>query len=654
MSIGQDDFPVTRVPFHEQNHQLNDLPPVIQKSLQRCWPRLHLEQDACIAPDRLPQLLETNSHLLSIAKPIIDEIYQSMIGSNTAVALVDPSGYVLNLQGNPTILDYLSERAVVVGSDLSEYGAGTNAFGLALIESAPMQVQGSEHFLRKFQGLYDAAAPIYDNLSDLIGAIGLIDFIDPMPSGSLGLAISVARSIMEKNAACQAVEEKDYQVEKFEQILATIDDGVMAWDENGDIIYLNPAGENILGIEKKKLLGRPFCEALNIPGEIVERIKAEKDVFELETAILVNRRPLACLLSVMDLPGGMGTCAIFCLKKDIQKLVIREFSAKGFFELKDILGTSSQIRQVRSQVKTAAQAKASVLIKGELGTGKSLIAQVIHSVGDFRDGPFIVFQCASLPCEMIIPELVGNEPGSGKLNNWHTNKFELADGGVLYFQDINLLPLEGQNILLDFLKTGATQNLGSTRRRTVRTRIIAASATSLDVLANEGKFSAELLRWLGVFRITLPPLRERREDIAILANNVLERLSCRYQYQIQLAPESLALILAYDWPGNIRELEVTLERAVYSLGRDPIITPIQLPHSLLQHSVVVQKGTLTDRTQPFNQIQQEALLQAAEDCKGNVSEMARMLGIGRTTVWRWLKRMNISLEDYRSSAPDRE
>jgi DNA-binding NtrC family response regulator len=275
-------------------------------------------------------------------------------------------------------------------------------------------------------------------------------------------------------------------------------------------------------------------------------------------------------------------------------------------------------------------------------------------VGDFRDGPFIVFQCASLPCEMIIPELMGNGPGSGKQNTWHTNKFELADGGVLYFQDINLLPLEGQNILLDFLKTGVTQNLGNTRPRTVQTRIIAASTTSLDLLAAEGKFSAELLRWLGVFRIILPPLRERREDIPILAKSVLERLSCRYQHQIQLAPESLALMLEYDWPGNIRELEVTLERAVYSLGRDPIITPIQLPISLHKPSGVVQKGAPPDRRQPFNQIQQEALLQAAEDCNGNVSEMARVLGIGRTTVWRWLKRMDISPENYRSSPPEIE
>jgi transcriptional regulator of acetoin/glycerol metabolism len=654
MSIDQDDFPVTRVPFHEQHHQLNDLPPVIQKSLQRCWPRLHLEQEACIAPDRLPQLLETNAYLLSIAKPIMDEIFQAMNGSDTAVALVDPSGYLLTVQGNPTILDYLNERAVVVGSDLSEYGAGTNAFGLALIESAPMQVQGSEHFLRKFQGVYDAAAPIYDKLFDLIGAIGVFGLVETMPSGSLALAISAARSIMEKNAACQAMEEKDYQVERFEQILSTIDDGVMAWDGNGEIVYLNPSVVNILGIEKKKLLGRPFSEALNIPEEILERIKADNDVFELETAMHVNRRPLACLLSVIDLPGGFGTCAIFRLKKDIQKLVLREFSSKGFFGLKDILGTSSPMGQVRNQVKTAAQAKASVLIQGELGTGKSLIAQVIHSLGDFKNGPFIVFQCASLPCEMIIPELMGNRPGSGKQNNWHTNKFELADGGVLFFQDINLLPLEGQNILLDFLKTGVTQNLGSTRPRTVQTRIIAASTTSLDLLAAEGKFSAELLRWLGVFRIILPPLRERREDITILAKSVLERLSCRYQYQIQLAPESLALMLEYDWPGNIRELEVTLERAVYSLGRDPIITPIQLPLSLHKPSVVVQKGAPPDRTQPFNQIQQEALLQAAEDCNGNVSEMARVLGIGRTTVWRWLKRMDISLENYRSSPPEFE
>jgi DNA-binding NtrC family response regulator len=310
------------------------------------------------------------------------------------------------------------------------------------------------------------------------------------------------------------------------------------------------------------------------------------------------------------------------------------------------------MRRVRREVKTAAQAKAGTLIVGELGTGKSLLARVIHSLSDVREGPLIVFNCAALPHEMIIPELQGTLPISSKQGKRHPSKFELANGGMLYFQDIDLLPLEGQDILLGFLKTGTIQQPDSNHRSEVKVRILAATCVSLEDLVNEGKFNAELLRWLSVFQIELPPLRNRKEDIPLLANHILMRFACRYRSNIDLTPESLTLLCNYDWPGNIRELELIMERAIYCLGNDCVIKPAHLPLSLAKWPGAAQKDFQPERSQPLTELQEEALIQAARDCNGNLSEIARVLGIGRTTVWRWFKRMNISPDSFRSNGPE--
>jgi PAS domain S-box-containing protein len=652
MSFAFDDPSLTKGPFHEQSYNLKIMRPVIQKSLQRCWPRLHLDQDTRVSSAELAQIIDANSKLLDIAIPLIEEISQIIDDHQTALALVDRSGYLIYLQGSAHISGYLRERAVDLGTDLSEYGSGTNAFGLALIELVPIEVAGDEHFLQKFQNIFNAAAPVFDVEARLLGAIGVFGLLENNHPKNLTLAGMAARLIAEGIKAQGAIQDNTLQKAHFDQILATNEVGILVMDDHGYIDMVNQACESLLGLEKRQLVGHMFTEVIQWQADIRAELEARNEIRWVETTIRIKRRPVNCLVSFVPLPGGEGSVVYFSNHEDIQKLAIRELSSRGDFGLKDILGMSPQLRKVRRQVKGAAQAKASTLIVGELGTGKSLTARVIHSISDLREGPLIVFNCAALPHEMIISEMLGTLPNSSEKGVRHTSKFELANGGMLYFQDIDLLPLEGQDILLGFLKTGTIQQSGNSHRSELKVRILAATCVSLPQLVEEGKFNAELLRWLSVFQIELPSLRDRKEDIPTLANHVLTRFSCRFRSNLDLAPESLNMLCNYDWPGNIRELELIMERAIYCLGDDCLIKPVHLPISLAKLPGAFQIQLQPERSQPITELQEEAFIQAARDCNGNLSEMARVLGIGRTTVWRWFKRMNISPDSFRANGTD--
>jgi transcriptional activator for dhaKLM operon len=218
--------------------------------------------------------------------------------------------------------------------------------------------------------------------------------------------------------------------------------------------------------------------------------------------------------------------------------------------------------------------------------------------------------------------------------------------GVLYIQDVDLLPLEAQNILLNF-KTGVIKHRGSGRKVEVNVRVICATSCSLEKLVSEGKFSPDLLFWLRTFQIDVPPLRS--EDIIPLAQNILDRLSSCSGFSICLAPGVLEQLRAYDWPGNIRELEIVLEQSASRLRKSRQQIEVgDLPPLLWSvGSLEISNNTSSPQPPLLDQMQEEALLRIARESRGNVSEMARKLGIGRTTVWRWMKRMGLSPDEFR-------
>ncbi|MFB3887679.1 MAG: sigma-54-dependent transcriptional regulator [Thermodesulfobacteriota bacterium] len=308
------------------------------------------------------------------------------------------------------------------------------------------------------------------------------------------------------------------------------------------------------------------------------------------------------------------------------------------YQFKNVIGRTPQMFQVYKTIAKVADTKSTVLLCGERGTGKELIARSIHYNSVRNDHPFIPVDCASLVETLMESELFGHVRGA--FTGAHSAKrglFEEADGGTLFLDEVSNLSLSMQTKLLRFLQEHEIKRVGGTENIKVDVRVIAATNQSLEPLVKSGRFREDLFDRLNVVSITLPPLRERKEDVPLLAHHFLRRFSEENKKNIShISPEALAILLEYAWPGNVRELEHTIERAVI-FSTHPIILPEDLPKKMSEE-VEGQEPFPVRKLLPLKEIEKRYVLQVIEETKGNKKKASEILGIDRTTLYRILEK----------------
>jgi len=322
------------------------------------------------------------------------------------------------------------------------------------------------------------------------------------------------------------------------------------------------------------------------------------------------------------------------LDVDQENRVLRETlrTRPGFA---DLIGVSLKMQRVYRLIERVSQHAYPVLILGESGTGKELVARSVHFSGVRRNKPFIPVDCSSLVPTLIEAELFGYVKGAftGALHA-KQGLMEIADGGTLFLDEIGDLPFDMQAKLLRALQEKEVRPVGSTDRIPLSARIIAATNRDLDASVRQGTFRQDLFFRLNVVQIKIPPLRERKTDIPILVNSFLEKFSEANGRMRTISEDAIARMMAYDWPGNVRELENAIERAI-ALGSGPILHAGDLPTNL-------QYGTgdrlpQNDELLPLDELERRAILRALREAGGDKLAAARMLGIGKTTLYRKLK-----------------
>jgi len=325
---------------------------------------------------------------------------------------------------------------------------------------------------------------------------------------------------------------------------------------------------------------------------------------------------------------------VHSLETDQENRVLREQlrTRPGFGEL---IGTSQKMNRVYRLVEKVSHHSYPVLVLGESGTGKELVARSIHYLGERRNKPFVPVDCSALVPTLIESELFGYVKGAftGAVHS-KQGLLESAGGGTLFLDEIGDLPIDLQAKLLRALQEHEVKPVGSTERVSISARIIAATHRDLESSVRAGTFRQDLFFRLNVVQIKLPPLRERKNDIPLLVNAFLEKFSDGHERARTIAEDAVARLLAYDWPGNVRELENAVERAV-ALGSGPILHVGDLPSNL-------QYGTqerLPDKDEflPLDELERRAILRALREAGGDKLAAARLLGIGKTTLYRKLK-----------------
>ena len=306
-----------------------------------------------------------------------------------------------------------------------------------------------------------------------------------------------------------------------------------------------------------------------------------------------------------------------------------------------LVGQSQPMQTIFKMIQRAAPSHAPVLILGESGTGKELVARSIHEASPWRNKPFTPVDCGALVPTLIESELFGYVKGAftGAASN-KPGLMEIAEDGTLFLDEIGELPLEMQTRLLRVIQEKEFRPIGSTRRQPFDARIIAATNRDLAAAVRDGKFRQDLYFRLNVVTVTLPPLRDRKGDIPLLCDQIINRLAARAGVRTLAAPWHLSSaamdrLLNHDWPGNVRELENCLERAM-TLGSGPMIEVGDLPEGIrspLQPESTEMPGPIL----PLNEMEKKAILRALEKAGGDKVLAARMLGIGKTTLYRKLR-----------------
>ncbi len=444
----------------------------------------------------------------------------------------------------------------------------------------------------------------------------------------------------------------------YETILDNIYNGVMITDPEGKIIFFSKTYGNFLGIDPQKMIGKNCTEVIeNTRMDIVAKTKTPEINLPhriMGQDMVVQRIPIEMNGELVAVYGQV----MFKDVRDVQTLAKKlnfleskvEFYEKELeslrsskYTINNIVGKSESIVELKRSALKAAKTNAPVLLIGESGTGKELFAHAIHYASDRRPYPFIRLNCAAIPKDLLEAELFGYEPGAftGAGSKGKPGKFELAHRGSIFLDEIGDLPLEMQPKLLRVLEEKEMERLGATRLTRCDFRLIAATQEDLEKCVEEGKFRKDLYYRLNVIPIQIPPLRERKEDIPIIADHLIQSLNKDLGTNVtKISPEVLTIFENYDWPGNVRELSNILERLLYSIDGDTIQV-LHLPIFLQSMSGGSMKLQPTLLRRLKEDMEKEALIHAIRISKDNKNKAAKLLGIHRTALYKKMKKLNI-------------
>lgn len=625
--------------------------PAVLRSWQRC--SIRLDPLAQPRPNRvgesaLASIQRSQGNLTSVATPIMEDIFQFTEGSGCAILLADGTACVHTLLGDPGMIHSLKDVGMDQGTYWAEGQLGTNALGMVLFEAMPVLVIGSEHYAEAYHDLASVAAPIHDVRGRIVGIIGIIGPSEAGSSHTLALVMAAARAISNQLQTDWYINAANLHLSEVNTVLGAISEGIIAWNGAGKIVHANAQVGTILDLNPASIVGRALVEVLNLPPLLERALQENREIREEEVTFRIRQQSITCLASLRPIGEGLSNNAgqILMLRPmaEVRQLIHQQMGTQATLTLQDLTGQSSGMRRVLRQAHFAARGTAPVLLRGEGGVGKNHLARAIHNDSERAKRPFVVIDCRAIPHELMASEFLGREKHTGILGR--PSKFELAHGGTLLLDQVESLSLELQTALLRVLETGHVMRLGGTQPIQLDVRIMAATTSKLEDQVAEGSFISHLYYRFGVFTVHIPPVRERNDDIPLLAEHFLSRISRRDDRQYEVDEEALTILCCYPWPGNVREMESVLERAI-SQSNDGIVRIVDLPDSVRSGRIITSNSPRPEPVLSVADAEREAILRSGWACQGRVSEMAEQLGIGRTTLWRKMKRLNISPVDFK-------
>ncbi len=585
--------------------------------------------DAVLASAR-----EEHRLFLDVAVPIMHEMYELINSTQFLIVLTDGVGYLLEIIGPPEMIARCNDMRFIPGAMWSNLEVGTNAISVALDYDIPIQMVGPEHYCISHHTWTCSASPIHNPNGEIIGCINLSgDYKDVHPH-TLALVQEAARNI---EAQIQHI----YNAQMMQALLNSSVDSMLLLDRNLEPLWMNAAAKSLLKTDLDDLRRKGVKSYFPYDFDKYERWLGEEKQFQTNNiALLVDGEVRYCsMIATPHNDYGYHTTGITLR---MQKHLINDANKisgnRAVYTFRDYYTANERMKKTLTYASTFARYDGNILIQGESGTGKELLAQAIHNASKNASGPFVAVNCASIPRELFDMELFGYELNAfpGKVDDGKPGRFELAQNGTLFLDEVSSMPLEMQIKLLRAVETHRIQRLGSTREIQLNIRIISSSNQDLEQLVEQGAFRKDMYFRLSTLKLEIMPLRERPEDIELCARRFLQTLN-----QNSLSPPKtmseafLNGLREYDWPGNIRELQNSIARAYYT-SEAAVLSAEDLTFSLNQTENWARPAVTRGDTG------EGAIVAALTICRGDVQAAADRLGLSRATLYRRLKQYNIN------------
>lgn len=598
--------------------------------------------------DSLHSLRDDCRELLEASQPVMASARELLAETGTVMVLTDGAGVILNLEGDPRLRDAAANIHLLSGATWSEMECGTNAIGTAIEIGQPVQIHSAEHFCSGIKRWSCSANVIRDPYDGaILGAVDVSGLSDTFNRHSLALVVATADRI--ENRLAQ--QEMDFRLRLLDHCMDRLSgsstDGVIVFDRRGRAVKANGAATDALidlQRERGDVSGADLSglrlnwrKEAQLPDRLppwMRREWLEPIVTDGERLGIVLRLPARRAAPSRPLGPDTGAKA-----------------AGGDDAFSRIIGEAPSLRHAIGRARQLAKSRAPVLLLGETGVGKDVFAQCLHTGSAGRDGAFVALNCGGFSRELLTSELFGYAEGAftGARRGGMIGKIEAADGGTLFLDEIGEMPKDLQPHFLRVLESGEVYRIGETRPRKVNFRLVAATNRDLRREVEEGRFRMDLFYRVAVTSIAIPALRERAADIPYLAEHLVQELAKRQGLlPRRLSPRAIEVLQAYAWPGNVRELRNVIE-GMLLVAEGEELSEADVPDEIwtAPDSGIVPLVAPPGAAEPIRGLtgmenaERLALLRAMQAHRGNVTAVARDLGIAKSTVYAKLRRFGL-------------
>jgi transcriptional activator for dhaKLM operon len=621
----------------------------IAQSWQRCekimqrenWGLPHRAQGLTFA-----SITRRKTGLLTVGQAALEDAWEYMDGRPCALFIMDESACILSRCGHPSTLAALGSLGFQDGSYCAESIIGSCALSLAAMLGQPVRTLGTQHFKEALFPWAFCSTPVFDNHGRLFGSIALCCTVEQASPADLSLTLATAREIGNSLLTDSLLAESNRHLNQMYGLLESMDDGVMAWNEQGVLQFLNVQAARMLQLDVQACQGKNINDLLTLPALLRRATRQARSVSHAEVTFEIRHQFVDAVVTLKPIVESQGNSFILLLHpvEQMRQLMTSQLG-KVSQTFEQLPADDPQTRRMIQFGRQAARGSFPVLLYGEEGVGKERLAQSIHNESERADGPYIAVNCQLYADGAQGQDFMGSAPTENEKGR--LSRLELAHGGTLFLEKIEYLAPELQSALLQVVKQGVLTRLDARRMIPVDIKVIATTTVDLATLVEQNRFSRQLYYALHAFEIAIPPLRERRESIPALVQHRLRSVERRFSSPLRVDDDALAQLVAYSWPGNDFELINVIENIAIGSEQGHIRLS-SLPDWLFNERVSEQShATIQPPSLAFSAIEKEAIIHAARVTRGRVQEMSVLLNIGRTTLWRKMKQFGIDAGQFK-------